>query len=371
MRPESQNEGLNVLRAACAISVFLHHCHLFPGGWLAVDVFFVISGFLITRSIEGRPSGSPRERLVSFYGRRVRRILPPIYIYLGLIIPLVVLFHPELTSGWLASATFTYNFHAFRDGAVASPLLSHTWSLAVEEQFYLLFPFLLLFWRRHATPVLLVIWLAMPVVRLGFTSWADIDAGFVRPSFMPNADHMQPGSLAVYVVGLTQLDAFAIGALLSLHYRRLASRGSAIGIIGLMGLMVGLGWLVTGTTDGAFYAPFLGTPGAYQYVWGYSLVALLGALLVLYGSGFPAVPSLLRPLATLGFYSYEFYILHLPVLYAYQSFVPLSSSVDRAIEYVVCFALTALLAVQLNRAGRQLVEVISRGRGLLVGRGQA
>jgi peptidoglycan/LPS O-acetylase OafA/YrhL len=370
MRPEAQNEGLNVLRAACAISVFLHHCQLFPGGWLAVDVFFVISGFLITRSIEGRPAGSARERLLGFYGRRVRRILPPIYLYLGLIVPLVVVFHPELTSGWLASATFTYNFHYARTGAIPSPLLSHTWSLAVEEQFYLLFPFLLLFWRRRATPVLLVIWAVMPAVRLAFTAWADVDTAFIRPDFMPNAGHMQPGSLAVYVVGLTQLDAFAIGALLSLHYRRVASRGSAIAIVALIGVMVGLGWLTTGTAAGAFYGPFLGTPGAYQYVWGYSLVALLGASMVLYGSGFPVVPALLRPLATLGFYSYEFYILHLPVLYAYQSFVPTSSIVERVIEYAVCFALTALLAVQLNRAGRHIVDVF-RGRSLVADRGQA
>lgn len=360
MRPESQNEGLNVLRAACAISVFLHHCHLFPGGWVAVDVFFVISGFLITRSIEGRPSGSARERLFGFYGRRVRRILPPIYLYLGLIAPLVVVFHPELTSGWLASATFTYNLLFICNGAAPSPLLFHTWSLAVEEQFYLLFPFLLLFWRRRATPVLLVIWIMMPAVRLAFSAWADVDTAFIRPT-----------SLAVYVVGLTQLDAFAVGALLSLHYRRFASRGSVIAIIALVGLMVGLGWLTTGTADGAFYGPFLGTPGAYQYVWGYSLVALLGVSMVLYGSGFPVVPRLLRPLATLGFYSYEFYILHLPILYAYQSFVPTVSIVDRIIEYVVCFALTALLAVQLNRAGRHIVDVVFRGRGLVAGRGQA
>ncbi len=359
---ESQNEGLNVLRAACAVSVFLHHCGLFPAGWLAVDVFFVISGFLITHSIESRPVGTPRERLLAFYGRRVRRILPPIYIYLAVIAPCVVLFRPDLTPGWLASATFTYNFHFMHAGVVSLPLINHTWSLAVEEQFYLFFPFLLLLWRRHATALLLAIWLAMPAVRLVFTAWADVDDSFVRPLFLPNADQLHPGSLATYVAGFTQLDVFAVGALLSLHFRRIRFRVSMAAIVAFVGVMMAAGWLVAGTPEGALYAPFLGTPGAYQYVWGYSLVALLGGLLVVYASGFAITSPLLRPLATLGVYSYEFYILHLPLLYVYETLVPMRSGADRALGYGICFALTALLAVRLNRAGRQIVEFLSRRR---------
>lgn len=364
MTREAQNDGLNILRAACAVSVFLHHCNLFPAGWLAVDVFFVISGFLITHSIESRPAGTPRERLLAFYGRRVRRILPPLYIYLAVIAPCVVLFRPDLITGWLASATFTYNFHFLHNGVVPSPLISHTWSLAVEEQFYLFFPFLLLVWRKHATPVLLAIWAVMPAARFVFAAWADVDDSFVRPLFLSNAAEVQPGSLATYVAGFTQLDAFAVGALLSLHFRYFRGRGSMIAIIAVAGLMMVLGRLATGTAEGALYAPFLGTPGAYQYVWGYSLIALLGGLLVVYASGFAVAPALLRPLATLGVYSYEFYLLHLPVLYVYELLVPMHSSADRALEYGICFALTVLLAVQLNRAARQIVDIFFRRRSL-------
>jgi peptidoglycan/LPS O-acetylase OafA/YrhL len=371
MKPDSQNDGLNVLRAACAVSVFLHHCGLFLTGWLAVNLFFVISGFLITHSIESRPGGAPRERLLSFYGRRVRRILPPIYIYLAILAPSVFLLRPELVAGWVASATFTYNFYFMGHGFVASHLLSHTWSLAVEEQFYLVFPLLLLFWRRQATPVLLIVLLIMPVVRLAFTAWADVDDSFVRPFFIPNGHLQQPGTAATYVAGFTQLDAFAVGALLSLHFRRFEGRVSVLAIVALMSLMVVLGALVTGTFGGAIYAPHLGTPGAYQYVWGYSLVALLGGLLVVYAARFAAVPARWRPLATLGVYSYEFYILHFAVLDVYETFVPCLTTADQLVEAAACFPVTVLLAVGLNRAGRQIVQLLSRRRGLAASEGSS
>ena len=69
-----RNPGLDILRALSALAVILYHFRLFEPGWLGVQVFFVISGYLITQSIESRP---PRQRILTFYGRRIRRILPP------------------------------------------------------------------------------------------------------------------------------------------------------------------------------------------------------------------------------------------------------------------------------------------------------
>jgi peptidoglycan/LPS O-acetylase OafA/YrhL len=213
--------------------------------------------------------------------------------------------------------------------------------------------------------------LIMPVVRLAFTAWADVDDSFVRPFFIPNGHQQQPGTAATYVAGLTQLDAFAIGALLSLHFWRFEGRVSASAVVAFASVMVVLGALVTGTFGGAIYAPHLGTPGAYQYVWGYSLVALLGALLVVYAARFAAVPDHWRPLATLGVYSYEFYILHFAILEVYETFVPCVSTADQVAEAAVCFPITVFLAIRLNRAGRQVVQVFSRRRSLATGQGSS
>jgi hypothetical protein len=64
-----RNPGLDMMRALSALAVFLFHFRLFPPGWLGLQVFFVISGYLITQSIESRP-GAPRQRILAFYGRR-------------------------------------------------------------------------------------------------------------------------------------------------------------------------------------------------------------------------------------------------------------------------------------------------------------
>ncbi len=85
------SHGLDVLRAICALAVFLFHCGLLDFGWLGVQIFFVISGFLITRSLESRQQGTASQRMFAFYSRRARRILPPVYLYLLLLAPFAFL----------------------------------------------------------------------------------------------------------------------------------------------------------------------------------------------------------------------------------------------------------------------------------------
>ena len=102
---------------------------MFEPGWLGVQVFFVIRGYLITQSLECRP-GAPRQRILAFYGRRIRRILPPLYTYLALIAPFIFLRYPVHIKGWIASLTFTTNFYHLLPSYLHSRLLTHTWSLA-------------------------------------------------------------------------------------------------------------------------------------------------------------------------------------------------------------------------------------------------
>jgi len=141
------------LRALAVLSTIAFHCfpNLFSNGYVSVDVFFVISGFLISsiilnQSIKGRFS------LLNFYSRRTKRILPPALLVLGTVtlVGIFTLFVNEfrsLTSYIGPAAAFYVNFRLMEDTFYFSvesaykPLL-HYWSLAVEEQFYLFWPLL-------------------------------------------------------------------------------------------------------------------------------------------------------------------------------------------------------------------------------------
>jgi len=148
------------LRAIAVLSVILFHAgfEIFSGGFLGVDVFFVISGFLITQILL-RDIIRQRFSIISFYERRARRILPALFFVICVTIPAaLVLMQPEqlvdYAQSLVAVTFFASNFLFWHEsdyfGATSEekPLL-HTWSLGIEEQYYLFFPILLaLCWNR-------------------------------------------------------------------------------------------------------------------------------------------------------------------------------------------------------------------------------
>jgi len=153
------------LRALAVMPVILFHAgfNLFQGGFVGVDIFFVISGYLIT-TILVEDIENKRLSLVYFYERRARRILPALFIVMFTSLPVAWLWMlPEqmkdFSQSLIAVSFFASNFLFWResgyfDAAAEEKPLLHTWSLAVEEQYYLLFPvFLLLLWRygKHKT----------------------------------------------------------------------------------------------------------------------------------------------------------------------------------------------------------------------------
>jgi peptidoglycan/LPS O-acetylase OafA/YrhL len=162
------------LRAVAVLAVVLNHlsASLLPGGYVGVDVFFVISGYLIT-GIIGREIAEGQFTFAGFYERRARRIFPALFAMLlaTLVVSYFVLLPSDMVStlrGALGTVFFTSNmvfWREMKEGYFAAtdmglnPLL-HTWSLAVEEQFYLLFPILLLlcfkYARRYIVAVLVV-----------------------------------------------------------------------------------------------------------------------------------------------------------------------------------------------------------------------
>src|ERR1700678_1788855 len=149
--------GLDGVRAFAVVAVMMYHGGLSvtTGGFMGVDTFFVLSGFLITSLLVAEWRDSRTIRLAAFWGRRARRLLPALLLMLLFVAFFASVIVPEGTYGALrldALSTLLYvsNWHFilvgsnyFNETASASPLI-HTWSLAVEEQFYLIWPLVVL-----------------------------------------------------------------------------------------------------------------------------------------------------------------------------------------------------------------------------------
>src|SRR3954447_9732878 len=174
--------GLDGVRALAVAAVLLHHARVpgFAGGFLGVDVFFVLSGFLITSLLLQEADGAGRIDLKRFWARRARRLLPALFAVLLAVAAYGAWLAPGTTRARLggdALATLAYvaNWRFVVDGtsyfeqyADPSPLL-HTWSLAVEEQFYLVWPLIV---------VLAVRLRRRPLERTGW-AWASVAAGIL------------------------------------------------------------------------------------------------------------------------------------------------------------------------------------------------
>jgi hypothetical protein len=150
-RPE-----IDGIRAFAVTAVIINHFskELLPSGYLGVDIFFVISGFVITSSLASRPSKNFRDFLVGFYTRRIKRLVPALVLFVLITSILICLFNPDPDASLKTGITSLFglsNLYLLRQSTdYFSPstelnAFTHTWSLGVEEQFYFLFPFLVWF----------------------------------------------------------------------------------------------------------------------------------------------------------------------------------------------------------------------------------
>ncbi len=233
------------LRSLAVLSVFLYHLQpqLLPGGYLGVDIFFVISGYLIT-NILIRQNQQGTFSFSNFYARRIKRIFPALFVVIFLFTPLAVFsLTPETYSNYIRSARyaagqlsnffFSRKVGYFDEGFQSQPLL-HTWSLGVEEQFYLFWPLLLyvcyIFFRKKDTAHTLI-----------ETKSIDAKTGIIL-SFAAVFSYAACYFLAVHNYQLafymfySRAWEFCIGGILCLGILPLPKKGLASHLTGIVGI---------------------------------------------------------------------------------------------------------------------------------------
>ena len=189
--------GIDGLRALAVLSVLLYHLNdaLLPGGFTGVDVFFVISGYVIAKSLQADSSAPLGAFILGFYKRRILRLVPALLFFLITLSFACALFIPDawLSAGNNETALWAFfgvsNFYLLHsaDGYFSLRIpynpFSHTWTLAVEEQFYVLFPVLFYLWlKRRMTWLLPTLALASLIVAAYQASASPLAAFYLLPA---------------------------------------------------------------------------------------------------------------------------------------------------------------------------------------------
>ncbi|WP_353641635.1 acyltransferase family protein [Mesorhizobium sp. WSM2239] len=304
-RRDDYRADIDGLRAISVLAVVLYHYGFsaLPGGFLGVDVFFVISGYLIT-SLLYRDIKSGSFSLLSFYDRRVRRILPA---FLVVLIASIVAGYFILIPGdyealgeqaaysalGIANFYFLNNTGYFDQAADMLPLL-HMWSLAVEEQFYLVWPLLLAkaaYLSRKSTKAIGALLVAMISVSLAYAEYAVRTEPDVAFYMLPSRSwELAIGALMVFLPPLKN---------------RILAEGAAT---------AGLGAILLGMLTISAADPFPGFAALYPCA---------GAALVIWPkSGHTAVARMLslKPAVFIGLLSYSLYLWHWPVLVFFRHY---------------------------------------------------
>jgi peptidoglycan/LPS O-acetylase OafA/YrhL len=282
--------------AALAILVFHANPAWLPFGWAAVDLFFVLSGYLITSIIlrDGQGAGFLR----NFYVRRGLRTWPIYYLLIAVIVALSPILPRECSwSGLPYALTYTQGLPRLWSGTAwrFSVYLGHTWSLAVEEQFYLIWPALVLVVGSRRLS-----WLALACAAGSVLARS---RGFWLESLVSRADGLALGGwLAAHRLARRQ----SAGPPRGLGLASGVTRWPALGAILLLGLIAARTGL--GPNGGLRTAPGL-TVLAFNLLW----MGLIDLVLTL--TGRPSTAFLrIRPLRRLGQISYGVYLYHLPML---------------------------------------------------------
>jgi len=356
--------GIDGLRAIAVLAVIIFHVEFLgflEGGFTGVDMFFVISGYVISQSLAERGDRPGREYLLEFYRRRALRILPALLVVLlvsvmlsALLVPPVWLSNQNDETGlaaFLGVSNFTLAWQSdtyFSPRAEFNPYL-HTWSLGVEEQFYVIFPVLFFCWLRyHATHLLARI--ALPLLTVASLLWCAVQT--------------QAAPLSAFYLLPSRFWELAAGALLfQMLSTTTGARREATRPLVLLG--AGLGLLVAG---------FMWTPArGFPFPW--ALVTVAGTASAIAGIVLAGVErsSLLhrilsaRPVTYLGRLSYSLYLWHWPVAVFLRWTVGLETLFVQMLYPLVVLGLAAASYHWIEQPIRRGRSVLQRRASLTLG----
>lgn len=363
MRPGFRGDvqGLRAVAVGLVIAAHLAtyqlaHTHHLAGGFIGVDVFFVLSGYLITQLLLREVDATGRVSLLDFYSRRARRILPAATLVLLAVLVLSAIrvpaarMHGTVSDSWW-SALFFANWHfahvgtSYFDTTSLSPL-QHYWSLSVEEQFYLVWPLLMLLLApRVSRRTLLLIVGGVALVSLGWSVHTTLYAG--------------PGARsAAYFSTPARAYELAIGAFLAVAPVPVLRRWVRLAL-GLAGVAA-LAWATVGLPAGAAF------PG-----WEALVPTVATAALIVAGRGSPTILTRalsVRPLRYLGDISYSLYLWHFPLIVLAPFYLPVAwSTRDRVgVELALMLGLSVASYHLVEQPFQQRrIRLLSRGRRAL------
>ncbi len=330
----SYRAEIDGLRAIAVVSVILYHAQMvlfgrdwFEGGFIGVDIFFVISGYLITRIILSELESKGAFSFLNFYERRARRILPMLFVVIFVSVPyawqkLLPSDFIEYAESILASLFFGSNFFFYfstteygADSALLKPFL-HTWSLGVEEQFYLVFPILAILAFKYFRKHFLTILVGLSLLSLQFAELMEVrnsDLNFYLP--------------------FSRFWELAVGSMLAYRemYYKPSNEGFASNSLPMMGL-----YLI------AYSILFFDAKTPHPSF--HTLIPIVGVALII---GFASKDELIgkvlgsKPFVWVGLISYSAYLWHFPIF----AFSRINSDEPQFFDKLELITATFLLSV--------------------------
>ena len=310
--------SIDSLRALAVLAVIIYHIDVnyLPGGFLGVDLFFVLSGYLISSLIIKEYKKTGTLNLYNFYMRRARRLLPAVYFMITVCLLFMVLFngvllrksHLDAVFGYIYSSNWWYIFHKldYFDSFGAQSPFKHLWSLAIEEQFYMFFPLMFLIFNRRKKEEgepsslnknFIYIVLGLTLMSL-ITHILLFDINNINRIYF--GTDTRAFSLLVGVVGALVYPVDKLSSPTNAKESVLYSVVSLTSISALIAIM--------------FYTSEYNT---WLYKGGFLLVAILG-LIIIISSGkqhtFISKALSFRPIVFIGKISYSLYLWHFPII---------------------------------------------------------